>query len=42
MLFVEESVRIYLLNPSMEVLQEAQMAFTGEAEKAGLETEENV
>jgi len=41
-LFMEEAGKIYLLNSSMEALQEAQMAFAGEAKKAGLETEEDV
>jgi len=41
-LFMEEAGKIYLLNSSMEALQEAQTAFAGEAKKAGLETEEDV
>lgn len=41
-LFIEEAGKIYLLNSSMEALQEAQMAFAGEAGKAGLETEADV
>jgi len=41
-LFVEESGRIYILNSSMEALKEAQTAFTGEAERAGLKNENDV
>ena len=41
-LFLEEAGRIYLENSSMEVLREAQAAFTGEAERLGLETDEDV
>ena len=41
-LFVEESGRIYILNSSMEALKEAQTAFTGEAERAGLKNEDDV
>lgn len=41
-LFLEESGRIYLTNSSMEALREAQLAFAGEAEQAGLKTEEDV
>ena len=37
-LFLEEAGRIYLANSSME----AQAAFVGEAERLGLETEEDV
>ncbi len=42
MLFLEEAGRIYLTNSSMEALREAQQAFAGEAERVGLETEEDV
>ncbi len=41
-LFIEEAGRIYLANSSIEALREAQLAFAGEAERAGLETEEDV
>lgn len=41
-LFIEEAGKIYLLNSSVEVLQEVQIAFAGKAKKAGLETEADV
>ncbi len=41
-LFVEEAGRIYILNSSMEALKEAQAAFAGEAERAGLKDEDDV
>lgn len=41
-LFLEEAGRIYLANSSMEALREAQAAFAGEADRLGLETEEDV
>lgn len=41
-LFLEEAGRIYLANSSMEALREAQAAFAGEAERLGLQTEEDV
>lgn len=41
-LFLEEAGRIYLTNSSMEAVHEAQRAFAGEAERVGLETEEDV
>lgn len=41
-LFLEEAGRIYILNSSMEALRKAQKAFGGEAERAGLESEEDV
>ena len=41
-LFVEEAGRIYILNSSMEALKEAQTAFAGEAERAGLKNEDDV
>lgn len=41
-LFVEDGGRIYLLNSSMVALLEAQKAFAGEAERAGLNTEDDV
>lgn len=42
MLFQEENGRIYVLNASMVALHEAQGAFQGEAEKAGLKDEQDV
>ena len=41
-IFLEEAGRIYLANSSMEALQEAQLAFAGEAERVGWKTEEDV
>jgi antitoxin PrlF len=41
-LFIEEAGRIYILNSSMEALKEAQAAFSGEAERAGLKKEDDV
>lgn len=41
-LFLEEGGRIYLANSSMEALHEAQKAFAGEADRIGLETEDDV
>lgn len=41
-LFLEEAGRIYILNSSMEALREAQAAFSGEAERTGLKSEEDV
>ena len=41
-LFLGEAGRIYLTNSSMEALKEAQQAFTGEAKRLGLETEDDV
>ncbi|MCI9510735.1 MAG: AbrB/MazE/SpoVT family DNA-binding domain-containing protein [Angelakisella sp.] len=41
-LFLEEAGRIYILNSSMEALRKAQRAFEGEAERAGLQSEEDV
>lgn len=35
-LFVEEGGRVYVMNSSMDALREAQAAFVGEAERAGL------
>lgn len=40
--FLEEAGQIYLVNSSMEALREAQAAFAGEADRLGLETEEDV
>ena len=39
---MQQAGRIYLANSSMEALREAQEAFSGEAERLGLETEEDV
>ncbi|MCM1540337.1 MAG: hypothetical protein NC121_03660 [Blautia sp.] len=39
---MEEAGRVYLANSSMEALREAQTALAGEAERLGLETEEDV
>lgn len=41
-LFLEDAGKIYLVNSSMEALREAQQAFEGEAQRVGLETEEDV
>ena len=41
-LFIEDAGRIYIANSSMEALREAQEAFRGEAERAGLQSEEDV
>lgn len=41
-LFVEEAGKIYIINSSMEALKEAQAAFAGEAERAGLKGEDDV
>lgn len=41
-LFLEENGRIYLTNSSMEALREAQAAFAGEVEQAGLTNEDDV
>jgi len=41
-LFVEEAGKIYILNSSMEALKEAQAAFAGEAERAGLKDENDI
>ena len=42
LLFVEEAGKVYILNSSMEALKEAQAAFAGEAERAGLKNEDDV
>lgn len=42
LLFVEEAGRVYILNSSMEALKEAQAAFAGEAERAGLKNGDDV
>jgi antitoxin PrlF len=41
-LFIEEAGKIYILNSSMEALKEAQIAFSGEAERTGLKDEDDV
>lgn len=41
-LFIEESGRIYMMNSSMDALREAQMAFSGEAERLGLKNDDDV
>lgn len=41
-LFLEEGGKIYILNSSMEALKEAQAAFAGEAERVGLNSEDDV
>ncbi len=41
-LFVEEQGRIVMMNSSMEALRKAQAAFAGEAERLGLENEQDV
>ena len=41
-LFVEDGNKIYLLNSTMSALKEAQKAFEGAAEEAGLYSEEDV
>lgn len=41
-LFVEDGGRIYVMNSSMDALREAQSAFAGEAERAGLNDDDDV
>ena len=41
-LFIEESGRVYMMNSSMDALREAQRAFAGEAERLGLENDDDV
>lgn len=41
-LFVEEAGRVYMLNASINALREAQNAFSGEAQRMGLNREEDV
>lgn len=41
-LFVEEAGKIYVLNSSMDALREAQKAFAGEAERLGLNDDNDV
>ena len=42
LLFVEEEGRIFIANPTMVALREAQVAFVGEAERVGLKDEDDV
>ena len=42
LLFVEEEGRIFIANPTMVALCEAQVAFAGEAERVGLKDEDDV
>lgn len=41
-LFVEDRGRIYVMNSSMEALRKAQAAFAGEADRLGLQNEQDV
>ena len=41
-LFIEESGRVYMMNSSMDALREAQRAFAGEAERVGVEDDDDV
>lgn len=41
-LFVEEGKKIIMMNSSIEALLEAQKAFAGEAERAGIKDEEDL
>lgn len=41
-LFMEEGGRIYMMNSSMDAFRETQRAFSGEAQQAGLNSEEDV
>lgn len=41
-LFVENQGRIIMMNSSMEALRKAQAAFDGEADRLGLENEDDV
>ena len=41
-LFVENEGRVMMMNSSMEALRKAQAAFAGEAERVGLENEQDV
>ncbi len=42
LLFLEEAGRIYILNSSMNALREAQMAFSGEAERVGIKDDNDI
>ena len=41
-LFIEDNGKIILLNSSMEALKNAQTAFAGEAERAGISDEQDI
>ena len=41
-LFIEDQGRVIIMNSSMDALQKAQAAFAGEAERLGLENEQDV
>ena len=41
-LFIEEQGRVVMLNSSMEALRKAQLAFAGEADRLGLQNEDDV
>ena len=41
-LFIEERGRVVMLNSSMEALRKAQLAFAGEADRLGLQDEDDV
>lgn len=41
-LFIEDGGWVYMMNSSMDALREAQRAFAGEAEKAGLSNVQDV
>lgn len=41
-LFIEEQGRVVMLNSSMEALRKAQLAFAGEADRLGLQDEDDV
>ena len=41
-LFVEDQGRIVMMNSSMEALRKAQAAFSGEAERLGLENDQDI
>lgn len=41
-LFLEEAGKIVMMNATMAAIREAQAAFEGEAERAGLKNEEDV
>ena len=41
-LFVEDRGRIYVMNSYMEALRKAQAAFAGEADRLGLQNEQDV
>lgn len=41
-LFIEDQGRVIIMNSSMDALHRAQAAFSGEAERLGLENEQDV